>query len=114
MPGRKAPVEPLVLITNDDFEWFYEWKDENGVSAPFPADHELYYQFKDGENGWVDGSKWPFTIAGSIASIRTESDIANAMLARTPYELVLKHVTDTPTKEKVLLMGNVERQEPRG
>jgi hypothetical protein len=112
MAGRKATIEPLQLIINDDFEYTYQWK-ENGEPAPFPEGYELFYRFKDGPGKvWEGGSTWPYVIAGAIASIRVESDVHNLVPKRTPYQLVFKHVDESPTLDKVLVMGKVERQEP--
>ncbi|MFE7717471.1 hypothetical protein ACFU44_00290 [Nocardia rhizosphaerihabitans] len=113
MAGREAKNEPLKLIVNDDFEYTYEWK-VDGVSTPFPANHELYYQFQNGSGGsWTGGTKWQYVIDGALATLRIESEVANAVPDRMPYQLIFKHVTDSPTKEKVLLQGFVSRQVPR-
>ncbi|WP_431941690.1 DUF7264 domain-containing protein [Nocardia grenadensis] len=112
MAGRKAKIEPLELIINDDFEYAYRWT-ENGVPVPFPEGYELFYRFKDGPGkSWEGGSDWPYVIAGDTASIRVESEVHNLVPKRTPYQLVFKHVDEAPTLDKVLVMGKVERQEP--
>ncbi|MEU4709527.1 hypothetical protein AB0G00_24185 [Nocardia salmonicida] len=115
MAGRKAKVDPLVLITGDDFRWSYEWRESpEAEPSAWPAGYELYYEFKNGAGGsWTGGTKWHFIIAGSVASIRVESEVANGILPRTAYRLVLKDTNPTPTIESVLVIGNVERQEPK-
>lgn len=114
MAGRKPVREPLNLITGDDFKWSYTWKPDGVNAENFPANRELYYEFKNGTGGaWTGGSKWSYVIAGSVATIRVESDIADAMANRTAYRLVFRDTSATPTDESVLVIGNVERQEPR-
>ncbi|MGW0245040.1 LtfC-like domain-containing protein [Nocardia goodfellowii] len=112
MAGREALVEPLILITGDDFEWFYDWKpDPNGPPQNFPAGLELFYEFKNGPNGWIGGTVWNYVITETRAAIKRESEIADAMKDRTPYRLKLRDTTTTPTTEKVLVIGLVKRQE---
>lgn len=109
MAGRKIKAEKLYLIVNDDFEIVYTWK-VNGVPAPYPTGHELYYQFQNGTDGdWSGGTKWPFTITGSTAYCRVESEAARAAIEdRTPYQLIFKRTDETPSLDRVLLQGKVE------
>ncbi|AHH22118.1 hypothetical protein NONO_c73620 [Nocardia nova SH22a] len=114
MAGRKPVREPLNLITGDDFKWSYTWKPDGTNAEDFPGDRELYYEFKDGSGDvWEGGSKWSYEISGSVASIRVESDVADAIANRTPYRLVLQDTGTDPTDESVLIIGNVARQEPQ-
>ncbi|WP_428847105.1 DUF7264 domain-containing protein [Nocardia arthritidis] len=113
MAGRRAAVEPLILITGDDFKWAYTWM-PNGSQAPFPPNRELYYEFKNGTGGaWSGSLKWVYTISGAVASIRVESEIADTITNRTPYRLVFRDKGASPTDKSVMIIGNVERQEPR-
>lgn len=114
MPGRTATIQPLILITGDDFEWYYEYRDDQGNQVDFPTGVSLYYVFNDNASGnWADGTQWTFSISGHTASILMQSDTADLMAARTPYLLVWKDSSTTPTIEHVLAEGNVERQEPK-
>lgn len=113
MAGREAKVEPLKLITGEDFEWFYRWNDGN--SGDWPTGRTLYYLFQDGtsDDGWSDGTRWDFVITGAIAKARKESTDADILADRTPYRLVMADSTTSPTTEHILVIGNVKRQEPK-
>ncbi|QIS16401.1 DUF7264 domain-containing protein [Nocardia arthritidis] len=105
--GRTAPVRALNLISGDDFKWGYRW--ENGV---FPTNVELYLEFRNGPNGgW--GDKWQFAITGDTASIRVQSEVADAVPNRLGYRLIYRDKNVTPTDETVLCYGAVKRGQPR-
>ncbi|MFE5290224.1 hypothetical protein ACFRAQ_35175 [Nocardia sp. NPDC056611] len=117
MAGRSAKEEDLILIIGDDYEWYYDWKPD-GADNPaqtFPTGAHLFYRFKDGPgNSWTGGTTWAYTISGSRASIKVESETTDAMADRTPYVLMYQNTTTTPVTDKTLALGIVARQKPIG
>ncbi|MFI5777043.1 hypothetical protein [Nocardia sp. NPDC051570] len=117
MAGRKATEENLDLIVGDDFEWHYDWKPggPDSPAQPFPADAKLFYRFMNGPGSdWAGGTTWEYVIVSSRASIKIESEIADAMPVRTPYRLTYQNTTTTPVTDKTLAVGIVARQQPPG
>lgn len=93
IPPQKAD---LVLSTGGDFQWSFVWKE-----GDFPTGSSLYLLIGSDQ-------QWDFVIAGDIASIKIESEVADLVKAGTAYRMVFKRDT-TPTTETVICHGKVKR-----
>lgn len=68
--GVELDTDTLVLTAGRDFRWAFELTDDHDAAVPFPAGN-LFFEFlpKGGT-----ALRWNFVIAGSLASIKVESD----------------------------------------
>lgn len=82
--GLELEAVPLVLTKGRDFRWTFENLDENDASVAFPSG-SLYFEFD-----LVGVTPWAFTISGSTASIKIESEVVDTIPARTKYQLVFR------------------------
>jgi hypothetical protein len=80
--GLELEPDVLVLTKHRDFKWVFDNVDKNDVPIPFPAG-KLYFELET-----KPPTKWEFTISGSRASLKIESEEADKVLARTCWQLV--------------------------
>jgi hypothetical protein len=78
----------LELVEGGDYVWNFELKyppghAQAGAPQPFPSGQLFYRIFTDPVE-----TKWQFTIAGSTASIKTESEEVAKIKDRTRFHLV--------------------------
>jgi hypothetical protein len=76
-------ADKLVLTRGRDFKWVYQLTDTQGVPVDFPPG-ELYFEFSTAPAV----TKWEFSISGSIASIKRESEDVDLIGNRTKFQLV--------------------------
>ena len=79
--GLKLPNETLVLTRGRDFQWVFVNLDDAMEEAEFPAG-ELLIVFPEIE------AEWPFTIDGTRASIKVESEDVDLIPNRALFHLV--------------------------
>ncbi len=96
--GLKLDTDQLVLTKGRDFKWNFENLDEFGQPVNFPAG-ELYFEFNIGS----PKKKWPFTIAGPLATIKVESTEADTIPTRTKWQLVFLPAGETAGGDPVTL-----------
>ncbi len=94
----------LILATGGDFVWTYRWTPGPEDPPEFPVGAEL--------DLLVGESIFPFTVDADTATIKIESETADAIPDRTPFRLRFTEPT-TPTTETILVYGQVKRIEPR-
>lgn len=83
--GVELPQDELVLTKGRDFKWAFVNLGADGSEEDFP-DGSLYIELKG--NG-VD-TTWPFTIDGSNAVIKVESDQVDEIPNKTRFHLVFQ------------------------
>ena len=83
--GVELEQVDLVLTRNRDFKWAFENLDANGIKTAFPAG-TLYFELYHTSTPTV----WPFTIVGSAATIKVESQVVDTIPARTKWQLVFR------------------------
>ncbi|OZD23805.1 hypothetical protein CH253_08050 [Rhodococcus sp. 06-156-3C] len=105
--GRTLAAGSWNLITGDDFKWSYEWVPDGENVEPFPSGAALYF-----EVGEEYDDIYRFDIAGGVASIKIESEVADLIEAQTPFRLVFQLEDVSPTDESVIAFGRVKRLEP--
>lgn len=84
MIGFDTDSDTLVLWKGRDFRWNFDNYDDSGALLAFPAG-DLYFEIYAGGE---DPLNWPFTIVGSRASIKVESEVADTVPARSLWQLV--------------------------
>jgi len=101
--GIELEPDELVLTRGRDFSWAFENLDETGNPIPFP-DGELFFEFA------LDPVvTWEFTISDETATLKVEHDDADAIPARTKWQLVFLPDGEDEGGEAVAL-GTVRRQ----
>lgn len=79
-------IEPstLVLTKGRDFRWIFRNLGADDAPEAFPAG-SLYFEFATSPV-----TTWPFTISGTEASIKVESESVALIPNRTKWQLVFK------------------------
>jgi hypothetical protein len=77
------PVD-LVLTKGRDFRWTFENLDSSDLPVDFPSG-TLYF-----EVATASPLTWTFTIVGSLASLKVESEVVNTVPSRTKWQLVFR------------------------
>jgi hypothetical protein len=80
--GLELDSSSLVLTKGRDFKWGFKNVDESGVAVNYPPGSlfiELYTS---------PVTKWPFTISGSEAVCKVESEEVDKIPSRTHWQLV--------------------------
>lgn len=86
--GIELAADQLVLTKGRDFRWAFENLDEAGEPIDYPAG-ALYFEFPTIIDGLSsEPVKWPFTIAGSLATIKKESTEVAGIPGRSKWQLV--------------------------
>lgn len=98
--GRKKPKIDFTLNTGEDYVRVF-----NLTEGTFPAGTHLYYLIGDTEE------RWDFDIAGTVVTVRKESEVADLVENNTPYRWFMS-VDGTPSTETMLCYGVIKR-EPR-
>ncbi|AHY27067.1 hypothetical protein PBI_PHANTASTIC_3 [Mycobacterium phage Phantastic] len=80
--GPQLEADTLVLTRGRDFKWSFENLDASGQPVNFPAG-TLFFEFDTSPK-----TLWDFVIDGSLATIKVESEDADAIPARTKWQLV--------------------------
>ena len=83
MIGIKLEKTSLVLTRGRDFSWKFIHLDEEEEPTPFPAG-ELFFELHTTGGLTI----WEFTIAGSEASLKVESEDVDLIPDRTLWQLV--------------------------
>lgn len=83
--GLELDPTELVLTKNRDFRWTFQNLDESGAPVDYPAG-SLYFELYTSPST----TTWTFTIAGSEASLKVESDVVNTIPNRTKWQLVFR------------------------
>lgn len=81
--GIQLNTDSLVLTYGRDFLWNFQNLDANGNPVAFPAG-SLFFELDTGDTP----TQWPFTITGSEATIKVESEAVDLIDARTKWQLV--------------------------
>ena len=96
------PVD-LVLTRGRDFRWSFQHVNDSGTAVDFPAG-SLYF-----EVGSAAPQFWTFVIAGSVASLKVESDVVASVTSNSKWQLVFQPVGEAAGGD-VLAYGNVRLQ----
>jgi hypothetical protein len=83
--GIELPQSELVLTKNRDFKWNFTNLDSSGLAINYPAG-SLYFELYHTTTPTV----WSFTISGSSADLKVESEVVNTVPNRTKWQLVFK------------------------
>lgn len=83
--GIELDPTELVLTKNRDFKWTFQNLDESGAAVNYPAG-SLYFEVYTQPST----TTWTFTITGSSATLKVESDVVNTIPNRTKWQLVFK------------------------
>lgn len=97
--GNPTPKDTMTLNWGEDFIATFELQDDT-----FDAGFEMFYRFRE-MNPVVE---WPFTLSGSVATCRVESEEADQIPAREKWQLMTREDSD-PTTETQLVWGTVKR-----
>lgn len=81
--GLELPVDSLILTRGRDFRCAFQLTDDDGVPVPFPPG-ALFFELTT-QSGVV---RWDFDINESLVSIKVESENADAIAAKTLWQLV--------------------------
>lgn len=81
--GVDLEPDDLVLTRNRDFRWTFQNVDQDGIPVNFPAG-SLFFEVYNG----ASTLNWPFSIAGSTATIKVESTVINSVANRSKWQLV--------------------------
>lgn len=78
----------LERVTGMDYVWSFELRYPPGHASagqpqPFPVGGTLSYRIET-----TPPTVWQFVIAGAVASIKVESEVADKVPDRTPFKLV--------------------------
>lgn len=102
--GRSLDYSTLVLTKGRDFTWSFSHRDSAGNSVDFPAG-DLYFEI------YTDPVlTWDFTVVGSEASLKVESEVVDTVPNRTRWQLVFKADGEAAGGEP-LALGIVRVQE---
>jgi hypothetical protein len=99
--GNDLEPAELVLVKNRDFKWAFQNLDDSGAAVNFPAG-TLYFEVYITSTPTV----WAFTISGSTASIKVESEVVNTVPTRSAWQLVFRP-TGEPAGGDALARGTV-------
>jgi hypothetical protein len=80
--GPVFAPDKLYLTRGRDFKWAYKLVDVDGVETDFPPG-ELFFEIL-----LYPVLKWPFSITGSEAVLKIESEEADLIPNRTKWQLV--------------------------
>lgn len=83
--GVELGYDELVLTKGRDFKWSFQNLDDSDVPVYFPAG-SLFFEIYDG----VSPSVWEFSVSGSTATIKVESEVVDTIPDRTKWQLVFK------------------------
>ena len=78
--GSPHRDDVMFLTRGRDFHWVIQLVDQCGDPLTFPPG-DLFFEF-------VDGSRWFFDVDGSVASLKVESEVADAVANRARWQLV--------------------------
>ncbi|MGW6624219.1 LtfC-like domain-containing protein [Nocardia sp. NPDC055002] len=81
--GIRLDADTLVLWKNRDFKWNFENIGISGAPAPFPPGR-LYFELQTG----TTPTEWDFVIAGSLATLKVESENVLETLNKVRWQLV--------------------------
>lgn len=102
--GVTPPADgELPFVTGGDYRYSFKYQNPPGTDTNFPAGTELYYLI-----GTDTPTQHDFVINAGTATIRIESDVADAIPAGTPFKLVFQEAGD-PTTETPILTGKTSR-----
>lgn len=82
--GRELDSSTLVLTKGRDFIWKFVHRDSAGNNVDFPAGDLFFEIYTD------PVLTWTFSIVGSEASLKVESEIVDTVPNRTRWQLVFK------------------------
>lgn len=82
--GVDLDSDELVLTKGRDFKWAFVNLDAAGAPLAFPGG-SLYFEFAKSPV-----VTWPFTIVGSSATIKVESEQVATIPTRTRFQLVFR------------------------
>lgn len=88
--GVEVDTVDLVLTKHRDFKWAFQNLDDNDNPTNFPAG-TLYFELYHTTTPTV----WAFTISGSTATIKVESEVVNTVPNRTKFQLVFRPSGET-------------------
>lgn len=102
--GRSLDSSVLVLTKGRDFTWSFIHQNEAGQTVDFPAG-DLYFEI------YTDPVlTWDFTVVGSEASLKVESEVVDTVPNRTRWQLVFRASGEAAGGEP-LAIGIVRVQE---
>lgn len=96
------PVE-LVLTKGRDFRWSFQNVDESGNPISFESG-SLYFEIAT-----PSPLTWTFTIVGSVATVKVESEVVATVPNRTKWQLVFKPTGEAAGGD-IVAYGNVRVQ----
>jgi len=96
------PVD-LVLTKGRDFRWTFKNLDSSNNAIAFPSG-SLYF-----EVATASPLTWTFTISGSLASLKVESEVVNTVPNRTKWQLVFRPTGEVAGGD-IVAYGNVRIQ----
>lgn len=97
--GNPTPKDEMTLNIGEDFIAHFEL-----IDGEFEPGFQMFYRFFERE----PAVEWDFTIAGSNAHCRIESEEADQIPARAKWQLMTRQDGD-PTTEIELCWGLVKR-----
>ena len=103
--GLELDPEELVLTKNRDFRWTFQNLDESDAPINYPSG-SLYFELYTSPSI----TTWPFTIVGSSATLKIESEAVNLIPNRTKWQLVFKPTGEVAGGDPVA-RGTVRVQE---
>jgi hypothetical protein len=100
LPGKQLSEQPLFVTAGRDLELAFQLVDEKQVPVVWPAG-ELFLE--------VGGERWPFTVDGSVVSLKVESEDVDGFSARARWQIAFLPEGELDGGQPVAI-GSVRRQ----
>lgn len=97
--GNPTPKDVMTLNRGEDFIAEFELQD-----AEFDSGTEMFYRFFEMD----PVIEWAFSVSGSSAVLKIESEEADLIPAREKWQLLMREPSD-PTTETQICWGTVKR-----